>query len=116
MDKLGIHLKYFCGETAERTAAQALQRRSSDRPQQHGKNKRKTTAMTKTKKKSFGKQETTKKFFPKPKKTFPKTKPKKVIRAIPTKGYESDSDLSLPDDFDVNTKRPSRSAAKTAPR
>ena len=31
IDKLPIHLKYFCGETAERTEAQARQQRNSDR-------------------------------------------------------------------------------------
>ncbi len=46
------------------------------------------------------------------KKTFPKTK--RTVRAQKTKGFESDSDLSLPDNFDVTTKRPSRSAAKVA--
>lgn len=45
-------------------------------------------------------------------KTFKKTK--KTVRVSQTKGYESDSELSVPDDFDVTTKRPSRSAAKVA--
>ncbi|KAL3815259.1 hypothetical protein ACHAXA_002795, partial [Cyclostephanos tholiformis] len=31
IDKLPIHLKYFCGDAAERTEAQARQRRNSDR-------------------------------------------------------------------------------------
>jgi hypothetical protein len=31
IDKLPIHLKYFCGDTAERTEAQARQQRNSDR-------------------------------------------------------------------------------------
>ena len=31
IDKLPIHLKYFCGETAQKTEAQARQRRNSDR-------------------------------------------------------------------------------------
>lgn len=105
-----MHLKYFCGETAQRTAAQSRQRRSSDRPQQGG-GKRKASAINSKKKKSFNKPEI-KKSSLKKRKTSKTTK--KVIRASPTKGYESDSDLSLPEDFDVTSKRPSRSAARTA--
>ena len=110
MDKLSVHLKYFCGETAQRTAAQSRQRRSSDRPQQGG-GKRKASAISRKKKKSFNKPEIKKSSLKKRK--ISKTT-KKVIRASPTKGYESDSDLSLPEDFDVTSKRPSRCAARTA--
>lgn len=110
MDKLSVHLKYFCGETAQRTAAQSRQRRSSDHPQQRG-GKRKAAAINSKKKKSFNRTEI-KKSSLKKRKTSKTTK--KVIHASPTKGYESDSDLSLPEDFDVTSKRPSRSAARTA--
>ena len=103
IDKLGVHLKYFCGETAQRTEAQSRQRRSADHHQRRGGNNSKASNSKKKKPKTMT---TTKK------KTFSKTK--KIVRAKKTKGYESDSDLSLPDNFDVTTKRPSRSAAKVA--
>ena len=110
MDKLGVHLKYFCGETAQRTAAQSRQRRSSDHPQQRG-NKRKAAAINSKKKKSFKNSETMNLSF---KKQNNSQKTKKIIRASPTKLYDSDSELSLPEGFDVTSKRPSRSAAQTA--
>ena len=102
IDKLGVHLKYFCGETAQRTAAQSRQRRSADHHQRRGGNNSKAS----NGKKKKPPMTTTKKI------TFPKTK--KSVRAHKSKGYESDSDLSIPDNFDVTTKRPSRSAAKVA--
>eukprot|EP00531_Pseudo-nitzschia_arenysensis_P016971 CAMPEP_0116148846 /NCGR_PEP_ID=MMETSP0329-20121206/18598_1 /TAXON_ID=697910 /ORGANISM="Pseudo-nitzschia arenysensis, Strain B593" /LENGTH=1297 /DNA_ID=CAMNT_0003645053 /DNA_START=67 /DNA_END=3960 /DNA_ORIENTATION=+ len=105
IDKLGVHLKYFCGETAQRTAAQARQRRSADHHQRRGNNNNNKRSKSNTKKKMP--MTTTKK-----RKTFTKTK--KVVRAHKTKGFDSDSELSLPEDFDVTTKRPSRSAAKAA--
>ena len=40
IDKLPIHLKYFCGDTAERTEAQARQQRNSDRNGGGGNNRR----------------------------------------------------------------------------
>jgi hypothetical protein len=36
LDKLPIHLKYFCGETAQKTEAQARQRRNSDNDRPRG--------------------------------------------------------------------------------
>jgi hypothetical protein len=104
-----VHLKYFCGETSRRTAAQSRQRRSSDHPQERG-NKRRAPAINREKKKWFTKSGSK----PSVKKRKVAQKSKKVFRATSTKGYESDSDLSLPDDFDVTSKRPSRSAAKAA--
>eukprot|EP00536_Pseudo-nitzschia_multiseries_P003648 jgi/Psemu1/186386/e_gw1.57.141.1 len=66
MDKLAVHLRYFCGATARRTAAQSRQRRSADRPPQAqtGTKKRKgsgatATTKTKMKEKSFDKPNTT---------------------------------------------------------
>ena len=39
---------------------------------------------------------------------------KKIVRVNQVDEYESDSELSLPEDFDITSKRPSRSAAKAA--
>ena len=101
IDKLGVHLKYFCGETAQRTAAQSRQRRSADHPQRRAGNNNSSIKKKKpTKQKTF--------------KTKTAIMTKKAVRAKKTQGFESDSDLSLPDGFDVTSKRPSRSAAKVA--
>ena len=110
MDKLGVHLKYFCGETAQRTAAQSRQRRSSDHPQHRrnrggaapGRGKGKPTTKP-TGKKSF-----------RTRTSPPITKTKRTARPGPTKGYDSDSEVSIPENFDVTSKRRSRAAAQTA--
>ena len=47
-------------------------------------------------------------------KTKTSQKTKKLVRLTPTKKYDSDSDLSVPEDFDLTYKRRSRSAAQTA--
>lgn len=109
MDKLGVHLKYFCGETAQRTEAQSRQRRTA------GSSRGGTSS---NKKKKSMKSEPTKAASKKSSKTsqVQKKKAKKVIRASSTKGYDSDSDLSVPDDLDLTSKRPSRAAAQKAKR
>ena len=62
VDKLRIHLKYFCGETAQRTEAQSRQRRGRNnshfQSQQHSSNKDGKKSAT-TKKKAFTKATTT---------------------------------------------------------
>lgn len=111
IDKLKVHLLYFCGETAQRTVAQARQYRSTDRHEGTS-NKRKGGTRSKEKtRKSFSKS-STKVTTKQHSKSLKRTK--KVTRATRTKIYESDSDLSLPDDFNVSSKRPSRSAACAA--
>jgi DNA repair protein RAD16 len=106
IDKLRIHLKYFCGEGAQRTEAQARQRRSTDAPGNqrqgkgsHGKGKPKKPPMT-TK---ADKQSATK-------------GKNHAIRVKSTGDYESDSEISVegPVLDIVAGSRPSRSAAAIA--
>lgn len=111
VDKLRIHLKYFCGEGAQRTEAQARQQRTADRHSNHrggnrgrgkGSSKKKTLPATKT---NQGKK-------------FATPKKKNVIRLKSTTKYDSDSELSMDDNVaEVITTprgRPSRKAAVTA--
>jgi len=112
MDKLGVHLKYFCGETAQRTEAQSRQHRTANGPQQP----RNDSARGNKNKKSM-KPETKK--FPVKKSKISQAhekKTKKVVRRSFAKGYDSESELSVSEDLDMTSKRPSRSAARTAKR
>lgn len=109
IDKLRVHLKYFCGEGAQRTEAQARQRRTAERhprdgsdggPGSSGKSKGKGKAAASAKK-SMEKQ---------PTKAAPKTR----IRVGASSDYDSDSDLSLPSDVVTTKKRQARRAASSA--
>ena len=104
LDKLRVHLKYFCGESAQRTEAQARQRRTADRNRHGG---------TRPSDGPDGKGSSKKK--PKLSQKPPMTKvvPKKTIRVKGDDTYDTDSDLSLPDEVvSVGRKRPTRSGAK----
>jgi DNA repair protein RAD16 len=114
IDKLKVHLKYFCGEGAQRTEAQARQRRTADRHsgrvanvdapkrRKNGSNKKSFTAHTTTNVKESKKRPES------------KTESKKIARARKIKGYESDNDLSVSETLDLNLPRPRRSAAVSA--
>jgi DNA repair protein RAD16 len=114
IDKLKVHLKYFCGESAQRTEAQARQRRTADRqPGRAGNDDGQ-------KGKTSGKAKKSLKSYPKPKVKDSEKQPdakassKKIVRAKKTKGFDSDSDLSVDDNFDMTSPRPRRSAAVSA--
>ncbi|KAL3910370.1 MAG: hypothetical protein SGILL_007718, partial [Bacillariaceae sp.] len=113
IDKLAVHLKYFCGETAQRTEAQSRQRRTADRHQRPAPNNnrggRGSQGGGNGGKKAFKTKQSTK-----TKKPLGKTVTKKIVRAKASKNYDSDSELSVPEDFDVTSSRPSRSAATQA--
>jgi len=119
VDKLKVHLRYFCGEGAQRTEAQARQRRTANRPSgrggggngngggsKKGSNKKKSFKTSSKTKQSKAKVQTTKKTT--------QVTPKKTIRAKKAAGYDSDSDLSVDEDMDLNSSRPRRSAATSA--
>lgn len=122
IDKLAVHLKYFCGESAQRTEAQMRQRRTAERhrPSSGGNsrqgggggeradNKSKSTKTLKKRKHS------SKQIPPKKKSEASKTvAAKKTVRARGSVDYDSDSSLSVLED-DPTSKRPSRAAAKSA--
>jgi DNA repair protein RAD16 len=113
VDKLPVHLKYFCGDGAQRTEAQARQRRRTDRdggsPSRGGGgggggkgkgkgNTKKKPPMTK----EAGTNSTTSK--------------RKVVRVKSTAEFDSDSDLSVNTDVaeTLTGGRPSRKAAISA--
>lgn len=107
IDKLRVHLKYFCGAAAQRTEAQARQRRGNDRGvggQNKGNSKKSESPKTMSKAK-LG-------IAVKNKKT--------MVQVKRAKGYYSDSDLSVDQDLAEQIsstppgRRPSRAAAQTA--
>lgn len=106
IDKLSVHLKYFCGASAQRTEAQQRQRRSADRNRVDGPGSGEGRG---------GSQKKSKKTKPDAKKSsFSKTSAKKKLHLRGDDLYDSDSDLSLPDQTPVmlsGRKRPSRSGA-----
>lgn len=120
IDKLRVHLKYFCGETARKTEAQARQRRIADRPIHRGtgndgKTKKKSFAAKSKSKTSAKAKSTTKKVVNKSTAKTPARKmAKKSVHIKRVKGYDSDSDLSVAEDIDISPGRPSRAAAKSA--
>jgi DNA repair protein RAD16 len=118
IDKLRVHLKYFCGENAEKTEAQARQIRTADRYSnnrgsdsgrgQGGKSKKtsstkKKPPMTKIASKKSSKKAPT-----------AKATAKKIMRLDGDDIYDSDSELSLPDQTPVlsGRKRPARSGTR----
>lgn len=119
IEKLRVHLKYFCGEAAQRTEAQARQQRGPRRGggggssgsverkgEKRGSNSKKPP-MTKAKKTKTAESKETAKKIPAKRKT---------VRVPRSADYESDSELSVGEDFNETPSRirPSRSAAVTA--
>ena len=95
IDKLRVHLKYFCGDGAERTEAQARQRRNGDRG--HRPFGRKTTPVLNKKKAPL--------------------RQSKTLKVKSSQVYDSESDLSVSGDLEQlgdSKQRPSRSAATSA--
>jgi hypothetical protein len=114
IDKLAVHLKYFCGEMAQRTEAQSRQRRTADRHQRpaHSNNRVGGGSQgAKDGKKTFKSKHSK---LTKTKKPLLKAAAKTTVRARGSKNYDSDSDLSVPENLDVSSGRPSRSAATQA--
>lgn len=105
IDKLRVHLKYFCGETAQRTEAQSRQRRTADRHQGNRSAPRGSGSGGGKKKKKFSKNTEN---------LQEKKKASKTVRVKRSAVYDSDSELSVPDDLEISAPRPSRSAAKNA--
>jgi len=101
LDKLRIHLKYFCGESAQRTEAQARQRRTADRNRHGG---------MRPSSQSGGGKGKSKKQTKKPPMT--KLSTKKTLGVSGDDMYDSESDLSVVDEVSpTGRKRPSRSAS-----
>ena len=111
VDKLRVHLKYFCGEGAQRTEAQSRQRRNRDRNQGNGnrgvgstsrggdKDMKKKSSLEQSKKKSLS----------------PKTPTKRAIRLKSSGDFDSESDLSVDsEEAPKKNGRPSRAAAVSA--
>jgi hypothetical protein len=104
IDKLRVHLKYFCGEGARRTDAQRRQRRTADRPNSHNDDRDAPSAKGKSKRSE------------KPPMTDTTPRKKNIIRLTSTADYDSDSEISVDSDVQevILSKRPSRSAAASA--
>jgi len=110
IDKLRVHLTYFCGEAAERTEAQSRQRRGSDNNNRRGGRPSSQQSKGGTKKKP-----------PMPKSYGSDTKKKKsTVRIKRMADYDSDSDLSVEEEVANRIastpadRRPSRGAAQSA--
>ena len=105
LDKLRVHLKYFCGESAQKTEAQARQRRTADRNRNGGQ-------------RGSGQSSSSKKNMSKTKPPMTNVSRKKTVRLSGNDEYDSDSDLSLPDEKVVSgsRKRPSRAGANQTKR
>ena len=119
IDKLKVHLKYFCGERAQRTEAQARQRRTADRPPGRGGNTNgQKGKKTEPKKKSFTLKvdQMSKGKDSKKNQNAKKTVSKKIVRLEHAKGFESDSGLSVNEEIDLVSPRSRRSAAVSATR
>lgn len=105
LDKLKVHLKYFCGESAQRTEAQARQRRTADRQ-----NRNESVRPSGGKGKSSKKQPKTMTKKSPMKKVTTKGPAKKKVRVSGNDEYDSDSDLSVPDEpLPSSRRRPARS-------
>ena len=105
IDRLKLHLKYYCGEFAERTEAQARQIRASERGNHHRGQRRQEGKEVHLSKKSMQKN-----FSEKGKRIK-----KKVIHIKSAEGMESESDLSV--DFlekraSFKVKTPRKAASK----
>jgi hypothetical protein len=107
IDKLRVHLKYFCGAGAQRTEAQARQRRTIDQNRQGSDRPGNQNRMSDKNSRPLAKK-------PHMTKSAVKRPTKKTsIRVSGDDVYDSDSDLSLPDEVPLSgTKRPTRSGAR----
>ena len=115
IDKLRVHLKYFCGASAQRTEAQSRQHRTAERHRQNGNaggdGGRRGNKGGNAKKKSFSTTKAKTKASSKVKKV---ATTKKVVGVKRRAVYDNDSDLSVDEDLDVTSPRPRRAAAKSA--
>jgi len=104
IDKLPIHLKYFCGENAQRTDAQARTIRNSERrdnPRTRGsRGSIEKVDKNATDKKVFSKKKSERKTKPPASKELPKTKREKSKRGAALKARKS---LYFEDDSDVGS-------------
>lgn len=101
VNKLKIHLKYFCGENARRTEAQARQRRTAEQNQRpsHGGHSNK-------------KLDKNKKTMTAPPQTNSPSKSSKSVRRHATPDTDSESEVSVENaSIDESPARPSRVAA-----
>lgn len=116
MDKLRVHLKYFCGEGAQRTEAQRRQRRAGERRGPGNGGGPPGGGGRGGKGKKRGKKPPMSKTAAKKQKTSPtQTASRKTIHVRASAQYDSDSELSVEEDFSLRTtSRPSRSAAVKA--
>lgn len=116
IDKLRVHLKYFCGESAQRTEAQMRQRRTAPRPP--GRSGRGPGKKTMEKKKTFANHKQVSKT--KANQATSESPVSRRIRLQGTEEYDSDSDLSVEDtamsSTSASNSRPRRSAAIQAKR
>lgn len=118
IDKLRVHLTYFCGDGARRTEAQSLQRRTANRPGRNrggsdsgrDDNSRKKPPSTKL----VGRKSRTKELTKKATTPSPKAISKPLRRVARMNGYDSDSDLSGTEDVEMTAGRPRRIAASSA--
>jgi DNA repair protein RAD16 len=94
IDKLRVHLKYFCGENAERTEAQARQRRNSDQQRVNQTRRRGGHLNTNNSK-------------PKSSKT------KMAIKVKGNANYDSESELSM--DSNDNTEKKNLTSVRRRP-
>ena len=137
IDKLPIHLKYFCGDTAQKTEAQARQQRTADRGSSSGrrgrrpdrpfgknpdkKDKKEDVAVMKKQKtetaatRQSNKENTQTKATPKKAEIAAATKGSKTAgqKKAPVKMKPSKSDVEE-DSSPITPGRPSRSAARKA--
>jgi len=131
IDKLRVHLKYFCGEGAQRTEAQARTQRNRDRNEGGGggggggrrgggsSKKGRGSAAKKSFKKSFAqeKKTTAKGASAKKSTSMGRSTSKSAVRVKGGRDYDSESDLSFKEDVVITPSprgRSSRSAAKQA--
>lgn len=106
IDKLHVHLKYFCGESAQRTEAQARTMRNSERGETTLRSGRGSSSSGNNNSK-HGKKNVKKRFADEN-----QTK-KKTFKVKSTMGYASESDLSVNDEVvQVREKSPRNAATK----
>jgi len=111
IDKLAFHLKYFCGEGAQRTEAQMRQRRGNGRGGGGGGSGKGKGKGSKGSKKG---PPTTNLINDDEEEEAPMQTPSKKIRVTASAKYDTDSDLSVDENVILSVGRPSRSAAKKA--
>lgn len=109
-------MKYFCGESAQRTEAQARQRRTADRhaPSNRGGGGGGGGKRGKGGKKKMQSKSKQSRASSTQNKKPPMKAAKKTVRAKKSTYFDSDSDLSVAEDLDLSSPRPTRSAASSA--